>query len=482
MTKRLKLVIVLLVDNKNKKNMETLFKNPTPLDTEPSLEADKSPEKGELFKVEYKGSIERFALLRAKEDYPELSGTEAERAGLASMEANYALLEAVGGAELREDSIESICTVTIPVAILNEDINSVISAVEKIKRSRTGSATPLDVVLWTNAKYTEDNKTEIKDKSSELYGQLVKKLRSLGDDNLRIKSALQLIPDADFSMSKLRSNYMDAIALDSLDKGYGFNHPVMWVDADLTHLSKGSIEEVVDSLAHREAIFIHTNLQYSIDWQPNSAETGHDITTKAVILNEMQRRQLSWLDNEQYATGYHEESGLAFALGVYLNAGGVDRKQRINESATLLKRAEDVMYGDPEAPLIPSTIDTFEGFETKKTKYIKSARMGISARRHYQVAKREGAKGLYDVDASGYGGQLYTDMVKSEESVAIDNSSMEGLFNANNDQWGKRVPRKLAIDRERNKSYEVERNPDVERKRNRVQKIAYQLINRYFSE
>jgi hypothetical protein len=442
-------------------------------------------EKGELLRDEYAAAVERFMLARGEEEGSSQVEDDMKQVGLASMEANFTLLQDLTVAEVEDGIEESICTVAIPVAILNEDIGTIVSTIEKLKRSQGHSEKPVDVVIWANARFSNDNKGDVEEVASKSYAQLVDGLHELGDEKLRIKTALQLISDDKFSMSQLRSNYMDAIALDSLDKDYGFNHPVMWVDADTTSISKDTIESLAEPLLKNEALFTHADLRFSVDWSPNTLPSEMDDATKAVIVNEMQRRQTKALSNKGNDGGYVEESGLAFSIGVYLNAGGVDKTDPINESAMLIRKATAVREAGfmSEKGIIPASIDDCNGRFIDTVKHVKSARMAVSARRHYEVAKVKGAEGLYDIDASGYGDTLFTDMSPSEEnSVPISVSDMKSLYESNAQIGNIRNPPHVRIDENGNTIFATEHDRLIHSRRVRNGKIAHRIIERYFKD
>jgi hypothetical protein len=448
-----------------------------------SLETGDSLERRKLLKLEYSKSVDRFLRYRANESDSELSDDDARRVGMASLEANYDLLEDISTPEVADSSIESICTITIPVAILNEDINIVVSTIEQLKRSHGNNDQPIDIIIWANAKYTESDRSDVEENASKSYVEMVEKLHVIGDEKLRIKTALQLIPKEEFSMSQLRSNYMDAVTLDSLKRGYGFNHPVMWVDADTTRISKDVIQSLALPLVNNEALFTHANLQFSVDWSPDTLPGELDDATKAIILNEMQRRQRKALSEDGKDGGYVEESGLAFSIGVYLNAGGMDKTDPISESGRLILKvvkARDTGYLN-EKGVIPASLDEYNGMFYEEVKHVKSARMAVSARRHYEVAKEQGAGGLYDVDKSGYGDTLFTDMEKSDEAANISQADMRELFEDNNRIW-EASPTGRMLKSQAQRPNTTEKYIILQQKQLRNRKIANKLIERYFKD
>jgi hypothetical protein len=470
--------------------METIPKNHTPMQAELSRLIEISDEKKaeSLFQVEYQQAIERFVTHRAEEEYTEFSLSFGQLVVLAEMQEKYELLDDIPPLIELSNSVESICTVTIPVAILSEDIDRVMSVVEKIEKSNTSDNQPIDVILWANAQYLKSNKSETEAQASKKYLDLVEQLKLLDGNGVRIKAALQMIEQDKFSMSKLRSDYMDAVCLDTLYKGYGFNHPIMWVDADMTNISKGAVAELADLVRTNDVRFGHANLQYSIDWSAGELPDELDDPTKAVLFNEIQRRQFAAIENDREDYGYAEESGLVFTAGLYLNAGGVDTGDPMNESLRLRNRAEEVSCKFEE-PLIPLSIND-GGDCMDHMQYIKTARMSVSGRRHYEIAKEKGAAGLYDVDASGYGDKLFTHRDKLEKSVSIDGSDLRALSESNSEYWHKHGVHKFLRDdngnilRDAGGRVRTEKfiSNEMRIKLIRNKKIADRLIERYFKD
>lgn len=423
-------------------------------------------------------------ILLSKGQYPANSDMEIIGfAGIEDMQKSYDLLESVTSPDFTGNRLESMCTIAMPVAIMSEDIDAVVAAIEKIARSHEGEEMPLDVILWANAKYSDDNKTDVERAASSRYAELVEKLRSVTSQQLNIESALQLTPEADFSMSKLRANYMDAAALGSFDKGYGFNHPVMWIDADMTNIAHGTIKELSKPIRDIEALVTHANLQFTADWASGQSFSDLDDGTRAVIFHEAQRRQLNWIqsteDSMEYSPGsYPEECGLAFSIGAYLICGGVDTKVPLSESGYLIRNIRKRFIHDFPEPILALSDKRNGHLPSRDVEYRKTARMGVSARRHYEVVQQSGVTALPTADSSGYD-TLFTDMDKARESRHISRSEMVKLYEENNGTWLNRLPYKKS---EESREPIILNRSEVQRRQDRNAKIAYRLINRYFKD
>jgi hypothetical protein len=309
--------------------METLPKTPPPEDDvfQPWEELSNvdSFESIENSHSALQNSFERFA---------------AER-GADAIESNYSLLEDIGVQDSNEEKPD--CTVCVPIAIMGEGQESVLSTVGSIKRAQQSSGRPVELVLWANAKRSvssgADN-AEIDTVSRDRYETLKTELAGLAGDGLRIRTALQ-INDPDTTISEVRANYMDAVAMQAVQKGYGYEHPVIWLDADTTALSKNALKDLADGVRKFDSKFVHADSRWSVDWADRPLAEQDD-ATKAVALNEIRRRQLVRMNKSEHVIqgAYTEEWGLAFAMGTYLEAGGVDTSDASNESMNLILRAQ----------------------------------------------------------------------------------------------------------------------------------------------
>jgi hypothetical protein len=310
------------------------------------------------------------------EDLDSISdGEKSERftKGTAEIEANYSLIERIGPSAENEE--ESDCTVCIPVALLHEDISTVVNTVGLIKRAQQASGKPVDVVLWTNARYNEYNKDEIQAAASEKYDALKTELATYTDEGLRVDMALQTLDANDTAISKIRANSMDAIAMQAIVKGQGYEHPVVWLDADTTFMAKSALSELSDEVRSFDSAFAHANLQWSTEWAKGPLAEQDD-ATKAVALNEIHRRQLARMTEDGRTSGYVEEMGLAFAVGTYLQSGGVNTLTPKDESKWLMVQAR------PNGALRRPEF-TGDSERMQKLKNLPAARIGTSARGFY---------------------------------------------------------------------------------------------------
>jgi len=311
--------------------------------------------------------------------------------------AHYELLETITPDQTGLQATP-ILTVAIPASILGESIRNVVRTVGLVQAERARCNGNLNVVLWANTRYKSPrfDKAAITAAAQSRYAELRSQLNQLIVPGVRIRSGLQILERPHLRMGEVRANHMEAVAVDAMQQGLGYNHPVLWLDADTTFIRPGSFQQIVESVAKLDSNFVHANTQYSLDWASRTPLAELDPTSKAVAIAEIMRRHFtrSGLERE-----YDEESGLAFALGTYLFARGVPATTRIGEAAKLVEAATHNHPVQQSEILLALTSKT--ELETS-IHYVPSAHIGMSARRHYELAHSKGAAGLYYPDGGAY--------------------------------------------------------------------------------
>lgn len=322
-----------------------------------------------------------------------------------SMSRNHELLPSLDLEKKKEPTM----TICMPVALSVEDPVQIAEALSRINNSAVDGE--FEVIVWANTKSGDLSEEDIQTK----YAALTDELAKLDCPKLEIRPALQVLDETQATITNIRGNYMEAVALDCQQRGYGPDHPVMWLDADTTFVSGGSLEAIADSVRTEKGIFVHANLQFSADWATGVPLDQLDSATKAFVANEIHRRQ-GQRNRAEFndPAGYLEESGLAFSLGTYLLSGGVNRTYDINESAHLTLKYDQNYLGPIRQA---GNEERYRELDSKFYHYIKAARIGSSGRRHYELAKKEGVDGLFDPDVTGYGyGGLYSEMQPSSDA------------------------------------------------------------------
>lgn len=466
---------------KQKQKMPSLELNQTP--TLPkNLEHEISPEKKEVSKQALREAVEVYALEKAFSSMfiseralltdelltRGLDDDKATKLGLESMYKNYDLLQTV--VEGAGEKTEPDYTICIPVAITKENPAQVLKLIQSIAKSRRDESESIEIVVWANAKYSGEDEESTRLQAQSEYDEL---LHSMQDEevsaNVSIKTALQVVSSDSFSMSQLRSNYMEAVSIEGYEEGYSFQRPVIWLDADVISLSKGALGNLAGSIKSFDAYYVHADVNYAIDWAVDTPLDQLDDTTKAIIINETDRRRYSKLIGRYEESGreqYPEESGLGFSNGVYLNSTGMDLRFPVDESLYLMDSTRYISSFGPELLIPENMSDTVDDIPLFKS--IETSKMRISARRQYEVAKRKGAAGLVDADVSGYGGELFTDIDQSDAvSAPITRESINEMIRSN-----------AVINREPESTTSHEARTFNDRKRKAIGAIA----TRYFGE
>lgn len=373
---------------------------------------------------------------------PEGASEESIKEELEKMEADHSLLES---SKEVADEVEPAMTICIPVAILKEDLKRVANLLEVIKKQNTDFEKPIEVIVWANSKFTQETEEAVSLDSQQKYEQLKELIDgNSGHAGLQIKTALQMRPESEFSMSKMRSSYMNALAVEAKNRGYGFDHPVMWLDVDTTDIKSGTLKIIFDEVKSLEPSFCRPVTYYSIDWADRMQIAESDDATKAFAIDEMARRMnlrrlaaerqkennAAGLSPLRYKPdGYFEESGCSFMLGTYLKAGGVVESDPIDETTGLIISALS------RHSAVRSALLHKRGYTPHKILHEIErwdARIYVSGRSHYEGLRFNGGLSgdrsqFFGDSETGGKYTLYTDMDElAETPAAVDLNRLYG--------------------------------------------------------
>lgn len=354
--------------------------------------------------IQFKQTMERNVSLRA-EVTPEQSPQETQDKTtkvLEKMAAKADLLEDLGdnaSPEEDEQAPEPALTVCIPVAVTREDPEKVAHTVSLIKRSQQNLGKPVDVIVWANDRYDEGDEASTQEAAATSYAAMKEKLQPIDGDGLHIQTALEVLPKDEATMVDLRSNYMDAVSVKAAQRGYGVEHPVLWMDADTTELSPDALGMVEQSVRNFDAMLVHTNIRYNLDWANGTSFDELDDASKAVAIYELGRRQHARFEqaigtaDSGAQVGYNDEPGMAFALGSYLAGGGLH--QQAGERRTYRSGVDESHILEANIARarehLPEAVFQNEDRETaKRITYLEDARMGVSNRRLYRDVQERG--------------------------------------------------------------------------------------------
>ena len=201
-----------------------------------------------------------------------------------------------------EDDVTDM-TICIPVAILKEDPETVAHTINLLQTSVT-SDKKYEVILWANANLEDDQSiTQLK------YKELIQKIEGHEIPNLLVKTALHFWSGEAVNMSEVRSGYMEAVAMDAHTKGYGYDYPVMWLDADTNSISKGTLENTSAAVRRFDAAFVHPSIRWNADWATDQKVGQLDDSTRAIAIKEIHRRQGAREQNDFDEVGEEDGAG-----------------------------------------------------------------------------------------------------------------------------------------------------------------------------
>lgn len=161
----------------------------------------------------------------------------------------------------------------------------------------------------------------------------------------------------DLTISKVRSDYMNIVLRDALERGLPYQQPIVWLDADISAMTPHVVQALAGDIRNGSSddIFSRATLHFALE------ELGYDgvdsrglsSARRAAIFYELARR---CRDEGQFNNKptYPEECGLGIALGNYVALGGVNREDVYNEGSNL---ADSAVLNAPR--LLPLTRTVF---------------------------------------------------------------------------------------------------------------------------
>ena len=366
------------------------------------------------------------------------------------------LLEPIG-----HEKVDRPLTICVPLA-LSESIDTVKHLFEQIDKSAKRIPGGVEVIVWANARSSGD--TSATAKAEARYADLRQVLDERESESVSVSTALDLIDESrgKFSMSKLRSAYMDALVGRVLDHNLRIDQPVLWLDADTTYISPDVFSGIQHQLNKNVLGFCHPDVDYSTEWTHGQSTEDIDMASKVLIADEIARRA-----SKRAAVGHHsavaerrypEESGLSFTMASYLLAGGVDRVDPINESVGLIARFEDFFFSTPgQLSHIPEQLGRMYNFTAEDMKHTSESPMGVrwlngakiqlSGRRIYEEMKVSGPSSLRSRESSvGDLYRLFTDIASTSGDIEVDAKEIESILRRSREQAGDAIARK-AVDR-----------------------------------
>jgi hypothetical protein len=237
--------------------------------------------------------------------------------------------------ELKPSSTQPDLLVTVPLAVNHESPRQIDTVCEQIEKA----AQPLGsvaVLMWANTKYdglaSDRNIRNLVKRAQLKTADLRSQLNHRPKSNVRYITGFQAGDKDVMRMSDIRYSFM-AVALERARRlGYSASLPVMWIDADTTHISKNTFTSVTDALSTHA--FAHPRVRFSAEW---ATDLPPNDVTRTFVLQQIIERRLRAIKGVNYRDAdYPEESGLAFTLDTYLKARGVNTSSPMNEAPGLV--------------------------------------------------------------------------------------------------------------------------------------------------
>lgn len=374
-----------------------------------------------------------------------------------------AMLEPVEGNQPTPD-----ITLCMPIAILGETDETLHAVMKQIVRSAQASGRRTRVIAWTNAHLAgiKSHRDQTLSSAQARYLELRDLFSEYSSDMVQVTTALDTPADGDFSMSQIRSHFMDALVGEVIDGAIPSDHPVMWLDADTTRMSPETLGRVVDTTHMYPFEFCHPDVDYSLEWADGKPASEMDNASKVFLIDEMARRArkraMISVDELFPERSYPEESGMSFTMLAYMAAGGIDEDDPINESVRLTRRLHNFyMMTTASFSRLPSLAMPFMSPRTEYKRLSSTQRQNVhwlndvsvqlSGRRIYEGIKSHGARSLTNRESQvGDTYVLFSDLNKGTPSADIiidDPTALRSVFlREQQRKTGKKLAKKV-VDR-----------------------------------
>jgi hypothetical protein len=271
---------------------------------------------------------------------------------------------------------EPLATIAVPIAIHNETPETILHTLSEVVHQDKADET--EVILFAN--HPEDLSEEEKSAAQQKLDDIVVQFGNAENQvPLAVRSVLREYPPDELHMGNIRKDMMDLITVDALDRGYNFDHPVLWLDADTRKMSRNTVVTLADSIRDPQAgdPIRRANILFGLD-----DTTEMDDAKRMVAAFELMRRSRV---REGKNAGYSEEHGTIISLGAYDLVGGTNREEPINEAKSLkdnFKKAkneyEQVLNKAKPGATVPR----------RESLILPSARIVSSARRHEDMFRQ----------------------------------------------------------------------------------------------
>lgn len=164
--------------------------------------------------------------------------------------------------------------------------------------------------------------------------------------DITIRSMVGEYPEGQLNMNQVRFDAFDVIAFEGISRGYGFDHPVFMLDADMGHIDASTNVTMSGALTAADSRFmiVHPDMLWDVEGVSiprNAVEVeapeGLDDATRLAAVAEVSRLHAQDQLRREYdipnARGevYPEEAGSAIALGPAIMVGNFHLQEHATE-------------------------------------------------------------------------------------------------------------------------------------------------------
>lgn len=238
-------------------------------------------------------------------------------------------------AALRENDIANTTgkppaiTVCMPVAAMGESEQTIAHTLQLV--AKQAGAESAELLVYANYNANTTDQAQIASRQAMLARLQAGAMQS--EHPLRVRYVLEGYPGDELSISRVRKDAADMVALDILERGGGYQHPILWLDADNTHLTPGLLTAHIDQQQAngRDLVLTTTQNYFSMNDPGHEYQPG-STAQKLAVYNEILRRHALHRTPDIKTDPYPQENGLSFSIGTYLLAGGFNTSIKLEEA------------------------------------------------------------------------------------------------------------------------------------------------------
>lgn len=202
--------------------------------------------------------------------------------------------------------------------------------------------------------------------------------------DVRIRSLLTDYAEGEFDMNRVRAEHTDVIAYDGMKRQFSFDHPVIWLDADMRAISPSGLMKLQAAIKNTDqAVSVAAPLMQNFHIEaPNPSDAERLAQTFELVGRGITREIF---ERKGQRVGYTEEWGLTFSLGGYMLAGGIPQNTGTSNEAGSLINAMSNTY--PAYKKIRQQIDSMTTFSRYNRTHLKDVVVSSSGRRVVDTAQ-----------------------------------------------------------------------------------------------